>query len=242
MKPAFMNWSSGKDACFALWQLQQQGEYDIRYLFTTLNAAHKRVSMHGVRESLLDEQARQIGIPLKKAFLNEHASMEEYNDLMRQQMAGMVAEEIRYAAFGDIFLEDLKLYREKQLAQAGLQGIFPLWQQNTRKLAENIITAGFKAIVVCVNARFLDESFVGRIIDSSFLHDLPPNVDPCGENGEFHSFVFDGPLFKSPVKFTPGETVERTYPSTNSSQKEDTGQNEPATWDHRFYFKELLEA
>ncbi|MET6999713.1 diphthine--ammonia ligase [Chitinophaga defluvii] len=241
MKPAFMNWSSGKDACFALWQLQQQREYDIRYLFTTLNAAHKRVSMHGVRESLLDEQARQIGIPLKKAFLNEHAAMEEYNDLMRQQMAGMLAEDIRYAVFGDIFLEDLKQYREKQLAQAGLQGIFPLWQQNTRELAENIVSAGFKAIIVCVNTRHLDESFVGRIIDAGFLRDLPPHVDPCGENGEFHSFVFDGPLFKAPVKFIPGETVERTYPAINTSQKGETSQKAPATWDHRFYFKELLE-
>jgi uncharacterized protein (TIGR00290 family) len=236
MTPAFINWSSGKDACFALWQLQQEQKYDIRYLFTTLNAAHKRISMHGVRESLLEEQARQIGIPLKKAFLNEHASMEEYNSLMQREMDQMLKEGIKSAIFGDIFLEDLKLYREKQLALAGLKGVFPLWQQNTRTLVENVIAAGFKAVIVCVNAQYLDKSFAGRIIDTEFMNDLPSNVDPCGENGEFHSFVFDGPLFKAPVKFTLGETIERTYPATKSN---DTP-NPPVSWDYRFYFKELL--
>jgi uncharacterized protein (TIGR00290 family) len=229
MIPAFMNWSSGKDACYSLWALRQQGIYDIRYLFTTLSAGFKRVSMHGVQEALLDEQARQIGIPLKKAFLPENASMEDYDHLMQQQMEAMLQEQITHAAFGDIFLEDLKLYREARLARAGMQGIFPIWKQESRSLLLQIIQAGFKAIVVCVNARRLDASFAGRIIDEQFLADLPPDVDPCGENGEFHTFVFDGPLFQAPVAFVPGETVERSYTASGNSN-----------WDNRFFFKELL--
>jgi uncharacterized protein (TIGR00290 family) len=226
MIPAFINWSSGKDACFALWTIRQQGIYNIRYLFTTLSAGFQRVSMHGVREALLDEQARQIGIPLKKAFLPENASMEDYNRLMQQQMEEMLQEHITHAVFGDIFLEDLRQYREAQLSQIGMQGVFPIWQLDSAELLRQIIQAGFKAIVVCVNARYLDASFAGRVIDEQFLADLPPGVDPCGENGEFHTFVFDGPLFKAPVSFTPGETVERTYSAGN--------------WDNRFFFKELL--
>ncbi|HEU4553339.1 MAG TPA: ATP-binding protein [Chitinophaga sp.] len=228
MMPAFMNWSSGKDACFALWNLQQQGLYDVRYLFTTLNAGFNRVSMHGVRETLLEEQARQINIPLKKAYLQEQASLQDYNALMQAQMAGMLQEGIQHAVFGDLFLEDLRQYREGQLALMGMTGVFPLWQQDSRQLLLQMIKAGFKAIVVCANARYLGADFAGRIIDEQFLADLPPGVDPCGENGEFHTFVFDGPLFTAPVAFTPGETVERTY-------------GEPAAaWDNRFFFKELL--
>ncbi|GAA0528100.1 uncharacterized protein (TIGR00290 family) [Chitinophaga japonensis] len=237
MIPAFMNWSSGKDASFALWTLRQQGRFDVRYLFTTLSAGYKRVSMHGVQEALLDEQARQTGIPLKKAFLPEHASMEDYNQVMQEQMAAMVQEGIRHAVFGDIFLEDLKQYRETQLARAGMQGVFPLWRQNSRSLLLQMIQAGFKAIVVCANARYLDASFAGRIINEQFLADLPPEVDPCGENGEFHTFVFDGPLFRAPVSFTPGDTVERVYAPSGQS---DAPAGQAANWDNRFYFKELL--
>lgn len=233
MIPAFINWSSGKDACWALWTLQQQGVYEVRYLFTTLSAGYHRVSMHGVREALLDEQARQTGIPLKKAYLPGNASMEDYNRLMQAAMEEMLQENIRHAVFGDIFLEDLKQYRETQLAKAGMQGVFPLWRQNSRDLLLQLVQAGFKAIVVCVNARYLDASFAGRIIDGQFLNDLPPEVDPCGENGEFHTFVFDGPLFKAPVSFTIGETVERTYPAQQNDQL-------APMWDNRFYFKELV--
>ncbi|SEK60118.1 MJ0570-related uncharacterized domain-containing protein [Chitinophaga rupis] len=231
MIPAFMNWSSGKDACFALWTLQQQGLYDVRYLFTTLNAGFNRVSMHGVREALLDEQARQVNIPLKKAYLQEHASMEDYNAMMQAQMAAMVQEGIQHAVFGDIFLDDLRLYREAQLARIGMQAVFPIWKQDSRQLVLQMIQAGFKAVVVCANARYLDSSFAGRLVDEQFLADLPADVDPCGENGEFHTFVFDGPLFKAPVAFSPGETVERSY--------QPDGDTHP-NWDSRFFFKELL--
>jgi uncharacterized protein (TIGR00290 family) len=150
----------------------------------------------------------------------------------------MLQEQIAHAVFGDIFLEDLRQYREAQLARVGMQGVFPIWQQNSRTLLQQIIQAGFKAIIVCVNARYLDARFAGRIIDEQFLADLPPGVDPCGENGEFHSFVFDGPLFKAPVRFTVGETVERTYTPSGQS---DCHRDEPVVnWDNRFYFKELL--
>jgi len=204
-----MNWSSGKDACFALWTLRQQGLYDVRYLFTTLNAGYQRVSMHGVREALLDEQARQLGIPLKKAYLQEHASMEDYNKMMQEQMEGMLKEQISHAVFGDIFLEDLRQYREAQLAKVGMQGVFPIWKQDSRSLLKQIIAAGFRAIIVCANARYLDASFAGRILDEQFLEDLPPNVDPCGENGEFHTCVYDGPIFSHPIHVESEETVDR---------------------------------
>ncbi|ASZ09974.1 diphthine--ammonia ligase [Chitinophaga pendula] len=240
MQSAFINWSSGKDACYALWQLQQSRQYDIGCLFTVLNATHQRISMHGVRAALLDRQAEQIGIPLKKAWLEEHAGMEAYDELMQCHLAELSAQGMQHAVFGDIFLEDLKRYRETQLAKIGMQGIFPLWQQNTTELVKRFVADGFKAIIVCVNAKHLDASFAGRVIDETFLRDLPPGVDPCGENGEFHSFVFDGPLFRQPVPFQLGETVERTY---TPAPKDDNCYQEEETlnWDTRFFFKDLIE-
>lgn len=240
MQSAFINWSSGKDACYALWQLQQSQQYDIRCLFTVLNTAHGRISMHGVRAALLDRQAEQIGIPLKKAWLEEHASMEDYDELMQRHLTELAAAGMQQAVFGDIFLEDLKRYRESQLAKVGMQGIFPLWQQDTAELVKRFVADGFKAIIVCVNAKYLDASFAGRVIDETFLKDLPPGVDPCGENGEFHSFVFDGPLFRQPVQFQLGETVERVY--TPAPQGDNCYQDEvPRIWDTQFFFKDLIE-
>lgn len=246
---AYINWSGGKDASFALWQLQQNRAYTIKYLFTTLSEAYRRVSMHGVREALLDEQARQTGIPLKKAYLPENASMEDYNRIMTEQLAGLHAEGIRHAVFGDIFLEDLRTYREGQLAKAGMEGVFPLWKRDSASLVRDFIRAGFKAVIVCVNAQYLPASFAGRMIDEAFLADLPAGVDPCGENGEFHSFVFDGPLFAAPVAFQIGETVERVYAPASGQggncykddgEKNEPGNNAPANWDTRFYFCELI--
>ncbi|RPD40094.1 adenine nucleotide alpha hydrolase [Chitinophaga barathri] len=247
---AYINWSGGKDAAFALWQLQQAPGYRVRHLFTTLSGPFRRVSMHGVREELLDEQARLTGLPVKKAYLPEHASMEDYNHIMHEALEGFHASGIRYAVFGDIFLEDLRAYRETQLAQAGMEGVFPLWKRDSATLVRDFIAAGFKAVIVCVNAKYLPASFAGRVIDETFLADLPPGVDPCGENGEFHSFVFDGPLFASPVPFTIGETVERVYsPAANQGGNcyKDDGDNdlkeeETGHWDTRFYFCDLLPA
>lgn len=222
-KKALMNWSSGKDACYALWQVLQAGSYQVDFLFTTLSAPYRRVSMHGLSEALLDAQAARVGIPLRKAWLPEQASMEQYNALMQQEMDFMRGQGISASIFGDIFLEDLKQYRERQLQQVGLEGVFPLWQRDSRALVEAMIAEGFKAVVVCVNADLLSADFTGRIIDAQFLADLPPGVDPCGENGEFHSFVVDGPLFSSPVPYRVGHVEERAYGDQ-----------------HRFFFRELL--
>ncbi|MGE7777827.1 ATP-binding protein [Chitinophaga sp. NPDC101104] len=241
---AYLNWSGGKDASFALWQLQKQGNIQVRGLFTTLSAAYRRVSMHGVQERLLDEQALRTGIPLKKAYLPENASMEDYNGIMTEALESYRLAGISRAVFGDIFLEDLRAYRESQLAKAGMEGIFPLWKRNSLELAKDFIASGFRAVIVCVNDRYLPASFAGREFDAAFLEDLPENVDPCGENGEFHSFVYDGPIFHEPVPFQMGETVTRTYaPARNNDdcyKKEDLDKDEaPPAWDTRFHFREL---
>ncbi|PUZ28858.1 diphthine--ammonia ligase [Chitinophaga parva] len=222
-KKALMNWSSGKDAAYALWQVLQAGSHQVDFLFTTLSAAYRRVSMHGLSEALLDAQAARVGIPLRKAWLPEQAGLEDYNAIMGQEMAFMRDQGISTSIFGDIFLEDLKQYRERQLEQVGMEGVFPLWKRDSRALVEAMIADGFKAVVVCVNADLLPAHFTGRVIDAAFLADLPEGVDPCGENGEFHSFVVDGPLFSSPVPYRVGQVEERSY-----------GEQ------HRFFFRELL--
>ncbi|RAJ04014.1 uncharacterized protein (TIGR00290 family) [Chitinophaga skermanii] len=239
MQRAFLNWSGGKDASFALWHMQQQQQYKVSYLFTTLSQAYKRVSMHGVREELLDAQAASIGIPLVKAYLPENASMEDYNHIMTNTLTGLQAQGISNAVFGDIFLEDLRKYRETQLAQIGMQGIFPLWQKNTRQLVLDFNAAGFKTVIVCTNAKYLDASFAGRVLDEQCLADFPPNVDPCGENGEFHTFVYDGPIFSTPIDFQLGETVTRYYePARNEDDcyKKDAEKD----WDTAFFYRDLL--
>lgn len=211
MIPAYFNWSGGKDSAFALYKLLQDGQYDIRTLVTTVNAEHERISMHGVRRSLLEQQAKAIGFPVREILLPNAPDMASYEAAMQKGIQPLIDSGIRHAVFGDIFLEDLRRYREEKLAAAGVQAVFPLWGQPTRALAEAFIDLGFKTIVVCVQADKLDASFTGRVIDRQFLDDLPGNVDPCGENGEFHTFVFDGPVFREPVRFRTGERVFRTY-------------------------------
>jgi len=206
-----MNWSGGKDSSLALFDILQQKTVDVSALLTTVNSANNRISMHGVRTSLLELQAESIGLPLKKIMLPEMPSMSVYDEAMRNTMNEMKTEGITHSIFGDIFLEDLKSYRDTKLNEVGLQGIYPLWKQDSRKLVERFIALGFKSVLVCVNEKFLDKSFCGRLIDHDLLNDLPPNVDPCGENGEYHSFVFDGPLFKKPISFSKGEIVYRNY-------------------------------
>lgn len=210
---ALFNWSGGKDSALCLHQVFLDKKWDIRFLLTTLNGVNKRVSMHGVSENLLDMQAKSIGIPLKKIFLPEFPSIQEYETIISEFLGQQKAKNITISVFGDIFLEDLREYREKQLAIKGFKAEFPLWKRNTKELALEFINKGFKAIIVSVDSRFLGKSFAGRIFDESFLGDLPENVDPCGENGEFHSFVFDGPIFKNPVEFKKGEIVYMEYQS-----------------------------
>lgn len=231
MKKAYLNWSGGKDAALSLHRLLAESQYEVCSLLTTVSADYQRVSMHGVREVLLREQACQIGLPLKVVYLPESTGMAAYDELMGNCISEFAAEDIRHAVFGDIFLEDLRDYRERQLGLAGMKGVFPLWKSDTRALLLEFLDAGFKAIITCVNADLLDRSFAGRTLDRDFIQDLPSGVDPCGERGEFHSFVYDGPLFKKPVAFSRGEVVEKSY----QSSKEENVQ-----WATRYYFCDLL--
>jgi uncharacterized protein (TIGR00290 family) len=207
----FFNWSGGKDSAWALYKLQRENEYDVTCLLTSISAQHQRVSMHGVRTELMDVQAESIGLPLVKMELSENPTMEAYEAVVTQHFHQLKAQGNSGSVFGDIFLEDLRAYREQQLAAIGLKGIFPLWKTPTDKLIREFIDAGFKTIVTCVNEKYLDKSFAGRVIDHDFLNDLPAGVDPCGENGEYHTFVFDGPLFETPVELEKGEVVYRKY-------------------------------
>ena len=237
MKKAFLNWSSGKDAAFALYKLQQQKEFGIERLVTTIESETERVSMHGLRKELLVKQANSLEIPLQFIPLSGTTSTEEYNETMRKETASIAAEGFEISIFGDIFLKDLKDYREKQLSEVGMKAIFPLWKINTSVLINEILNAGFKAITMCVNSRVLDKCFCGRIIDEQFLADLPHGVDPCGENGEFHSFVFDGPNFRSPVTFQKGELRHISY---RKEEDEDLTEKQK-TWDTDFWYMDLLE-
>jgi uncharacterized protein (TIGR00290 family) len=220
---AIFNWSGGKDSAFALYKILKDNIYQVEGLVTTINNQYKRISMHGVREALLDRQAESIGIPLEKLWLPDIASMEVYEEIMTKKMEDIKARQIEHAVYGDIFLEDLKKWREDQLARLGMKGVFPLWKKNSRKLVNEFIDLGFKTIVVSVDTKYLDESFAGRVIDGDFLKDLPSHVDPCGENGEFHTFVFDGPIFGSPVSFTIGEKLYKEYPSHGAKNGEQNG-------------------
>jgi uncharacterized protein (TIGR00290 family) len=211
--PVYVNWSGGKDSTLALYTVLRENEYAVKALVTTINAAHQRISMHGVRRELLHEQARQIGIPLVEIFLPDSPDMASYETAMLAGLQPLLDQGIRHCVFGDIFLEDLRVYREDKLAEIGVTGIFPLWKRDTRELVESFIDLGFKTIVVCTQADQLDDSFTGRTIDRAFLEDLPAGVDPCGENGEFHTFVYEGPVFTEKVRFTTGEKVRRTYES-----------------------------
>jgi uncharacterized protein (TIGR00290 family) len=238
MKKAYFNWSTGKDSALALYQILNQKEYNVTQLVTTVNKDFQRVSMHGLREELLDIQVQRLQLPIQKIYFPAEVSMSSYDETMRKATKSLVAEGFQYGIFGDIFLEDLRNYREEKLKEVGITGIFPLWKKDTKTLLEEFISLGFKAITVCVNAKLLDESFVGRIIDESFINDLPSTVEPCGENGEFHTFVFDGPLFSSPIEFTIGEKVLKTYEA--SKKDEDSCASEDSAWDTAFWYCDLL--
>ena len=219
MTKAYFNWSTGKDSAMALYQCLQDKELTISGLLTTINEGYDRVSMHGIRRSLLHKQAESIGLPLFEVLLPEVPTMESYELALRSQLDERIKQGDTISIFGDIFLEDLRKYREDKLAEIGLKAHFPLWKKDTNTLARELIDLGFKAIVVCVNEAYLDDSYLGRLIDHDFIDSLPTNVDPCGENGEYHTFVFDGPIFKEPIPFELGEKVYRTYQV--AKQKED---------------------
>ncbi|OGL38976.1 MAG: ATP-binding protein [Candidatus Schekmanbacteria bacterium RIFCSPHIGHO2_02_FULL_38_11] len=202
-------WSGGKDSAMALNELQKGSVYEVSALLTTITEKYDRVSMHGVRRILLEEQAESLGFPLEKIFISEKSSNEEYEAKMKEKLVSYKDRGILSVVFGDIFLEDLRKYREENLAKIGMKAIFPIWKQDTTKLADKFIDSGFKAVITCVDTNVFDKGFAGRIFDRQFLSDLPSNVDPCGENGEFHTFVFDGPIFRRKILFNIGEIVLR---------------------------------
>jgi uncharacterized protein (TIGR00290 family) len=206
--PLALSWSGGKDSALALWTLREC-QLEPRALITTVTEIYNRVSMHGVRHELLARQAGELGIPLTEVAIPPVCNNEVYEDRLARAFAAAPLCSIETVAFGDIFLEDVRAYREERLAAAGRGAVFPLWGRDTTELAHGFIELGFEATVVCVDPRVLDRSFAGRAFDRSLLAELPPTVDPCGENGEFHTFVHAGPIFTRPIDCTRGETVER---------------------------------
>lgn len=213
MEKTFLNWSGGKDSAFALYQLIQSNKYQVEYLYCTLSEQYRRISMHGITEKMLDLQVQHLHIPLRKAYLPESADMKAYEKIMATAVLNFKEKGITTAAFGDIFLEDLRNYREEKLSVLGIKATFPLWQKNTKNLVQDFIALGFKTVVCSINTKFLDESFLGREIDQDFVDTLPANVDPCGENGEFHTFVVDGPIFSKPLQYQLGQRIYKTYPA-----------------------------
>lgn len=204
-----LSWSSGKDSAWALHCLQQGGDYEVAGLLTTLNAAFDRVAMHSTRRALLEAQAKAADLPLYSVPLPWPCSNDHYETAMRSACDAAVAEGIEVMAFGDLFLEDVRRYREEKLNGTGLDPIFPVWGLDTRVLAEEMIASGLRARIVCVDPKKLPAEFAGRDFDADFLRDLPKGVDPCGENGEFHSVVYAGPMFREPIPVESGEVVER---------------------------------
>jgi uncharacterized protein (TIGR00290 family) len=206
--PVALSWSSGKDCALALAELCAAG-VPIATLLTTVTTEYDRVSMHGTRRALLEAQAASLGLPLEVVELSPKSSNEEYEARMGEALARLRERGIETVAFGDLLLEDVRAYREAQLARAGMRALFPLWGRDTTRTAREIIARGFRAVLTCVDGEVLDERFAGRDYDARLLAELPAGVDPCGENGEFHTFVHDGPGFRSPVRFTRGEVVLR---------------------------------
>ena len=235
MTRAWFNWSGGKDSALALWKVLNGKEFKVEYLLTSMNSFHDRISMHGVRRNLLETQADSLNISLTTIELPEQPSMAEYETALIDKVNQIKEQGITHSIFGDIFLEDLKIYREQKLASVGIQCVFPIWKRDTKNLIREFLDEGFKAIVVCINEKFLDKSFCGRMIDEDFLNDLPSTVDPCGENGEFHSFVYDGPVFKYPIPFVKGEIVFKEYKAPESTDVISVPEK-----NYGFYFCDLL--
>ena len=206
---ALVAWSSGKDAAYALHEVRREGDVEVVGLLTTVTRAFDRVSIHGVREELVEAQAAALGLPLTEVEIPYPCSNEVYEHAMADVLAAAARQGVTHVVFGDLFLAEVRAYREAQLTLAGLVGVFPLWGRDTASLAREMVTAGLDARLVCVDASRLDRSFAGRRFDHDLLSALPPAIDPCGENGEFHTFVADGPMFDRPVPVQSGVVVER---------------------------------
>ena len=207
--PALASWSGGKDCGLALYDVQQSGAFRVDTLLVTCTRDFDRISMHGVRNALLDAQAARLGLQVQRVQISKGAGNDEYEAATLAAWSGHRARGVEHVLFGDLFLEDIRAYRDAMLGRAGMSGVYPLWKQDTHALAERFIDLGFQAVLACVDPRRLDRSFAGRAFDRALLADLPPGVDPCGENGEFHTFVWHGPNFAAPVDLARGEIVER---------------------------------
>jgi uncharacterized protein (TIGR00290 family) len=209
VEKVLFSWSGGKDSAMALYEILAGGQYQVAALLTTVTKDYDRISMHGVRRVLLEGQAESLGLHLEEIWISRQSSNDEYESKMAEVLKRYKEAGVTSVVFGDIFLEDLKEYREKNLAGLGMKGIFPLWKRDSAELIRSFIARGFKAVTVCVDTQALDRRFVGRTIDEQFVADLPQAVDVCGENGEFHSFVYDGPIFKNSIPHKVGEIVLR---------------------------------
>jgi uncharacterized protein (TIGR00290 family) len=231
---AIFCWSGGKDSAYCLYKVLSEGLFKVAYLLTTINDTYKRISMHGVREELLDRQAKSIGIPLLKVKVTEGTN-NEYEKQMETVLLKAKSEGINHVIFGDIFLEDLRIYRENNLAKVGMKAVFPIWKMDTNYLVMDLIKLQFKTIICCTNDGYLGEEWLGREIDQTFLHQLPSNVDPAGENGEFHTFCYSGPLFKKEICFTIGEKI---YKALEIKLDSDTTSNNIKT--NGFWYCDLL--
>jgi len=220
MERVLVSWSGGKDSAMALYETLKGGRHEVVALLTTMTQDYDRISMHGVRSSLLRHQAESLGLKSEVVFITKNASNEEYESSMGKTLSAYRKEGVSSVVFGDIFLQDLRKYREEKLSIANMNCFFPIWNIETKQLARTFIAAGFKAVTTCVDTNALGKEFVGREINEGFLSALPKGVDPCGENGEYHSFVYDGPIFKKPIPFSLGEKVLR---------------------ENRFYFCDLID-
>ena len=209
MEKVLVSWSSGKDSALALYEIQRSRRYEIVSLLTTVTESYDRVSLHGVPRVLVEQQAESLGLPLHKVFIPRDCSEEEYEARMKETLLKFKESGISLVVFGDIFLQWVKEYRENNLSKLEMKALLPIWGRDTAELTRSFIALGFKAVITCVDTRVLDKKFLGRIIDEDFMDQLPPNVDQGGENGEFHSFVFDGPIFRERIAYKPGEQVAK---------------------------------
>jgi uncharacterized protein (TIGR00290 family) len=209
LEKVLISWSGGKDCSLALHDILSGREYQVAGLLTTITKGHDRLDMHDIRYSLLDRQAEALGYPLEMVTISSHTSNADYEDSLVKSLRKYKEAGVTSVVFGDIFREDLRKYRELNLARLGMKALFPMWKKDSFQIMEALITLGFKAIVVSVNTNALDSRFVGRPIDWRFIFDFPKTADVCGEHGEYHTFVHDGPVFKRAVSYTAGETLMR---------------------------------
>jgi uncharacterized protein (TIGR00290 family) len=233
-KKITISWSGGKDSALALHLILEQEMFEVRHLHTVIGKSTKRVGLHGIREELIREQARQLDLPLVIRYLEDDNTHQAYEKLVLQMYQDFRDEGISHILFGDIFLEDLRAYRENLLRESGLIPVFPLWKLPSLNLLGRFIDGGFKTVICAANEMCFNADLLGRVMDKGLLQEIPPGIDPCGENGEFHTYVFDGPMFRSPVPYTLGEMVARTYDydilENKSIKRKST----------TFYFQEIL--